>query len=158
MKKKPQKSSDVADKNGHIPVEFEDGDAALKIIDFGLSVQLQENQSYVSVVNPKSLRHFSPERSIAGGKYNDRDDVWAMGYQFALLVTGRFLSELNDCGLHCIDFAKHPKAVNAVVEKVIEISPAFGKIVGSILHARDPKDRPSSAEVLKMIKKARNDR
>lgn len=146
VKKPPSKGSNAT--------ELETFKGAVKIIDFGLSIRLPDHVATIPGKEKETLsRHHSPER-LRGEPYNEKDDVWAVGYLFAKMVTGPFINRLPDCGTFCTAFPLHPDAVSAAVKKVTEISPKFGKIVAAILQAKDAHSRPTAAEVLLMVRKA----
>src|SRR5262249_17496029 len=119
---------------------------AAKILDFGLSSVTRVSDSRGTPL------YMSPEQA-SGDVVTEAADVFAMGIVAYELLTGRH--PFADTA-ECIDRKALARNIATVVPVAIkELNPHVADTVALVIHkalAKDPKDRPSSGEVFRLLR------
>jgi len=119
-----------------------DSEGHVKLVDFGFTKLLAANQLAMSVVG--TPLYMSPELLMKLG-YDDRTDVWSLGCIFYELLTlsppfgGRSWEELTNNILNKVPPSPSPEKYSSDLITVI-----------SKMMTKDPKQRPSLREIMKM--------
>jgi serine/threonine protein kinase len=120
------------------------GDA--KICDLGLACVVLTGASSGLSKGTGTLAYMSPEKGT-GKKYNEKDDIWALGCILFELVTLMTTGSLSPAGL----FNALQKIELEVVGAVDAVYPRFGDFVRAML-APAAADRPSAADLVRMLR------
>jgi len=126
----------------NIVFESKDPNARLKIIDFGTSKKVMENEKLKTRMG--TAYYIAPE--VLNGKYDHMCDIWSCGVILYIFLFGTppFNGKTDD-----IIFAKIQKGVYSFPEKESsKISSAAKNLIGRMLTFQ-PNKRPTADEILK---------
>jgi calcium-dependent protein kinase len=126
----------------NIVFESKDANAHLKIIDFGTSKKLMENEKLKTRMG--TAYYIAPE--VLNGKYDQMCDIWSCGVILYIFLFGTppFNGKTDDQ-----IFAKIQKGVYSFPEKdSAKISSAAKNLIGRMLNFQ-PNKRPTADEILK---------
>ncbi len=119
---------------------------AVKIMDFGLAKILRDAKAQGSEKASGTPLYMSPEQ-ILGGPLDFRTDIYAFGGTVYHLLAGEPPFVDGEVLYHHVHTAARP---------LTELRPDVPKVLGNIVMAcleKEPADRPTSEQILKMLKK-----
>jgi len=129
------------------------GPGSVKIIDFGVAKQQRDRTVQPQTRMQCTLRYFSPERLAKDCKYNEKDDVWAMGVIITELLTGQLVSNLlHDGNLLGTEDPAWKEELSKIACAAEKVDAKVGGVAADILRARDPDGRLSAAQIEHRLK------
>ncbi len=117
----------------------------VKILDFGLARSLSnlERTRTADGAIRGTPRYLSPEQVRADGRIDGRSDLYALGLLLFELLMGRRLYRSGE--IHALVYEITTRDFADDIEEAEGVAPGVGPLLTALL-ARDPADRPATAE------------
>lgn len=120
-------------------------DGAVKLIDFGISKVLVENQDFTKTEEFKGKLTYAAPESISRNEFSKASDIYAIGVMLFELACGKRVFQGND-SVDSIALVLHFNAP-ALAKLRPDLKPKLAELI-ELLLAKDAKRRPTSLEIL----------